>query len=79
MERGSVSEPKNNTRQDPANATADLIAAITAACRLRGDTDANIAGLIAEAGDYSVKAQRDLIEHFAIEAARWRAATGAPA
>ena len=55
---------------------ANLVDAINRCCDLRGDDDRNRDGLIAEAADYSVEAQRDLIEHFANETAIWRAATG---
>ena len=55
---------------------AHLVDAIRTCCAVRGDTDANIAGLIAEAGDYSVKAQRDLTAHFLSECRLWLLATG---
>ena len=79
MERGSVSEPKNNTRQDPATTTADLIAAIKDCCDLRGDTDRTRDALIAESSGLSLKHRLDMLAHFANEAAIWRAATGVPA
>ena len=56
---------------------ANLVDAINRCCDLRGDDDRNRDGLIAEAGAYSVEAQRDLTAHFANEAEIWRAATGA--
>ena len=56
---------------------AKLIEAINRCCAVRGDTDANIAGLIAEARDFTVEAQRDLTEHFNEQAAIWRRVTGA--
>ena len=55
---------------------ANLVDAINRCCDLRGDDDRNRDGLIAEAGDYAVDAQRDLIEHFANETAIWSQATG---
>ena len=79
MERGSVSEPKNNTRQDPATTNADLIAAIKDCCAVRGDDDRNRAALIAECASLSREHQRDMLAHFSSEAAIWRAATGVPA
>ena len=55
--------------------TADLIDAIQRCCNIRGDTERNRAGLIAEAGDFTPDHQRDLIEHFTDEADRWHRAT----
>ena len=55
---------------------AHLVDAINRCCDLRGDDDRNRDGLIAEAGDYAVEAQRNLIEHFANETAIWAQAAG---
>ena len=56
---------------------SNLVDAIRDCCAVRGDDDRNRDGLIAEAGDFSTEAQRDLTEHFANEAAIWRRVTGA--
>lgn len=53
-----------------------LVAAINRACNLRGDDDANRAGLIAECHALSLEQQIDMLEHFRAEAARWAKATG---
>ena len=54
--------------------TADLIASINACCDVRGDTERNRAGLIAEVGDFDQRLQADLVEHFNGEADRWNRA-----
>ena len=55
-------------------ATAALIASINACCAIRGDSERNRAGLIAEVGDFKPDHQRDLTEHFDTEADRWHKA-----
>lgn len=64
--------------RDADSTYANLVNAINRCCDVRGDDDRNRDGLIAEAGDYSAKAQRDLIAHFNEQAAIWRAASGMP-
>ena len=63
--------------RDAETVGADLIAAIRDCCQYRGDPPSNIEGLIRESADLSAKHQQDMLEHFANEAAIWRAATGA--
>ena len=80
-QRGTVKT--DETPLPPVSSVSDgrtyeqLIDAIKTACRLRGDTDANIAGLIAESAGLSMAHQLDMTEHFNEQAAIWRAATGA--
>ena len=60
--------------REAERATADLIASINACCDVRGDTERNRAGLIAEVGDFDQRLQADLVEHFNGEADRWHRA-----
>jgi hypothetical protein len=53
-----------------------LAAAINRACDLRGDDDANRAGLLRECAELAPEAQADMLAHFTLEAARWRAVSG---
>ena len=62
--------------RDAETVSANLIEAIRPCCRLRGDTDTNIAGLNRESGGYSTKQQRDLTAHFNDQIAIWSKATG---
>jgi hypothetical protein len=50
---------------------AALAAAINRACTLRGDTEANRAGLLAECAALPPEGQADMLAHFTLEAARW--------
>ena len=55
----------------------ELVAAINACCRHRGDTEANRTALIAECGALSPRQQREMADHFETEARAWARATGA--
>jgi hypothetical protein len=78
VERGSVSEPKKDPRQDPLKVWSALHDAITTACTVRGDDAANVAGLLREAADLGLAHQRDLTAHFTEQARIWSQATGTP-
>ena len=58
---------KTGTAQSLADALAD---AINRACDVRGDSDANRAGLLAECAALSPEGQADMLAHFTVEAAR---------
>lgn len=51
---------------------AALATAINRACDVRGDSDANRAGLLAECAALPPEGQADMLSHFLIEAVRWR-------
>ena len=65
--------PRAATAFGPAR---ELVAAINACCRHRGDTDTNRDALIAECGALSPRQQRDMADHFEAEARAWARATG---
>ncbi len=55
---------------------AALAASINRTCDLRGDDDANRAGLLAECGALSLSEQAEMLEHFDEQARMWAAACG---
>lgn len=59
---------KNGRAQNLAEA---LAGAIDRACDVRGDSDANRAGLLAECAALPPEGQADMLAHFTLEAARW--------
>lgn len=62
-----------NQQVDPFQALVDSILKCT---QVRGDMQANVAALIAEAADFTPAQQADLVELFDEQAAVWAAATG---
>ena len=77
IQRGVVrADGANGATLQPVQVWQALHDSIVTACTLRGDTAANVAGLLREAADCTLEAQRDLLAHFREQAAIWRAATG---
>jgi hypothetical protein len=60
--------------REAADLFARLVDSIRRCTAVRGDSDANRDGLIAEATNYTPEQQRDLVEHFTEQAAIFTAA-----
>ena len=65
-------------RQQRVAALLALVPNITRACRLRGDTPACCAALIAECQALPADQQADMSEHFKVEGDRWAQVAGQP-